>query len=51
MEGIDILGSKDEKQTSYLKDDLEVLFLPYPDIFDSDLKFFLKILHLKKKKN
>ena len=50
MEGIDILGSKDEKQTSYLKDDLEVLFLPYPDIFDSDLKFFLKILHLKKKK-
>ena len=26
MEGIDILGSKDEIQTSYLKDDLEVFF-------------------------
>ena len=36
--GIDILGSKDETQTSYLKDDLEVFFLGYPDIFDSDLK-------------
>ena len=26
MGGIDILGSKDETQTSYLKDDLEVCF-------------------------
>ena len=34
MEGIDILGSKDETQSSYLKDDLEVFFLGYPDIFD-----------------
>ena len=46
MEGIDILGSKDETQTFYLKDDLEVFFLGYPDVFDSDLK----ILYLKKKK-
>ena len=29
MEGIDILGSKDETQTFYLKDDLEVFFLVY----------------------
>ena len=50
MDGVDILGSKDETQTSYLKDDLEVFFLGYPDIFDSDLKRFLKILRLKKKK-
>ena len=28
-EGIDILGSKDETQTFYLKDDLEVFFLVY----------------------
>ena len=34
MEGIDILGSKNETQTSYLKDDLEAFFLGYPDIFD-----------------
>ena len=27
MGGIDILGSKDETQASYLKDDLEVFFL------------------------
>ena len=40
MEAIDILGSKDEIQTSYLKDDLEVFSLGYPDIFDSDLKIF-----------
>ena len=38
MEGIDILGSKDETQCSYLKDDLEVFFLVCPDIFDPDLK-------------
>ena len=50
MEGIDILGSEDESQTSYLKDDFEVLFLGYPDIFDSDLKNLFKILHLKKKR-
>ena len=46
IEGIDVLGSKDETQTFYLKDDLEVFFLGYPDVFDSDLK----ILYLKKKK-
>ena len=51
MEGIDILRSKDETQTFYLKDDLEELFLGYPDIFDSYLKnLFLKILRLKKKR-
>ena len=38
MEGIDILGSKDETQTAYLKDDLEVFFLGYPGVFDSDSK-------------
>ena len=37
-EGIDILGPKDETQSSYLEDDLELCFLGYPDIFDSDLK-------------
>ena len=38
MEGNDILGSRDEIQTPYLKDDLEVFFLGYPDMSDSDLK-------------
>ena len=42
MEGIDILWSKDETQTSYLEDDFELFFLGYPDIFDSDLKEFFK---------
>ena len=51
MEGIDILRSKDETQTFYLKDDLEDFILGYPDIFDSYLKnLFLKILRLKKKR-
>ena len=49
MEGIDILGSKNETHTFYLKDDLEVFFLDYSDIFDSDLKD-LKMLRLKKKR-
>ena len=50
MEGIDVLGSKDKTQTSYLKDDLEVFFLGYPDIFDSDLKeFFLYFASEEKK--
>ena len=40
MDGVDILGSKDETQTSYLKHDLEVFFLGYPDIFGPDLKKF-----------
>ena len=48
MGGIDILGSKDETQTSYLKDDLEVFFLGYPDIFDSDFKFFKNIASQEK---
>ena len=49
MDGIDILGSKDETQTSYLKDDLEVFFLGSPRIFDSDLKrFFENILSRKR---
>ena len=51
MVGIDILGSKDETQTSYLKDDLEVFFLGYPDIFDSDLKEFFENLSSERKKN
>ena len=50
MEGIDILGSKDETQTSYLKDDLEVFFLGYPDIFDSDSKKFFENIAPEEKK-
>ena len=33
MEGIHILGSKDETQTSYLKDDLEMFFFVVIQIF------------------
>ena len=51
MEGIDILGSKDETQSSYLKDDLEVFFLGYPDIFDSDLKEFFENFASEEKKS
>ena len=51
MEGIDVLGSKDKTQNSYLKDDLEVFFLGYPDIFDSDLKEFFENLSSERKKN
>ena len=51
IEGIDILGSKDERQTSYLKDDLEVFFLGYPDIFDSDLKRFFETIASEEKEN
>ena len=42
MECIGILRPEDETQTSYFKDDLEVFFLRYPDIFDSDLKYFFE---------
>ena len=51
MDGIDILGSKDETQTSYLKDDLEVFFLGYPDIFDSDLKKLFENIASQEKEN
>ena len=51
MEGIHILGSKDETQTSYLKDDLEVFFLGYPDAFDSDLKKLFENFASQEKKN
>ena len=51
MEAIDILGSKDEIQTSYLKDDLEVFFFGYPDIFDSDLKNFFENIASQEKEN
>ena len=51
MVGTDILGSKDETQNSYLKDDLEVFFLGYPDIFDSDLKKFFENIASEEKKN
>ena len=36
IEGIYLLGSTDETEASYLKDDLEVFFLGYPEIFDSE---------------
>ena len=42
MECIGILRPEDETQTSYFKDDLEVFFLRYPNIFDSDLKYFFE---------
>ena len=51
MEVVDILGSKDETQTSYLKDDLEVLFLGYPDIFGADLKNFSENIVSQEKEN
>ena len=51
MAGTDILGWKDETQNSYLKDDLEVFFLGYPDIFDSDLKKFFEKIASEEKKN
>ena len=51
MVGIDILGSKDETQTSYLKDDLKDVFLGYPDIFDSDLKSFFENIASQGKEN
>ena len=51
IEDIDILGSKDERQTSYLKDDLEVFFLGYPNIFDSDLKRFFETISSQEKEN
>ena len=50
MEDIDILGSKDETQTSYLKDDLELFFFGYPDIFDSDSKKFFENIAPEEKK-
>ena len=51
MDGIDILGSKDETQTSYLKDDLEVFFLGYPNIFGPDLKKFSENIISQEKEN
>ena len=51
MEVVDILGSKDETQTSYLKDDLEVFFLGYPDIFGADLKKFSENIVSQEKEN
>ena len=51
MNGVDILGSKDETQTSYLKDDLEVFFLGYPDIFGPDLKKFSENIVSQEKEN
>ena len=40
--GINILELKNETQTSYLEDDLEVFFLDCPDIFHLDLKEFFE---------
>ena len=39
------------KQTFYLKDDLEVFFLGYPDTFDSDLKNFFENIASQEKEN
>ena len=51
MEVVDILGSKDETQTSYLKDDLEVFFFGYPHIFGADLKKFSENIVSQEKEN
>ena len=51
IEGIDILGSKDETQTSYWKDDLEMFFFGYPGIFDPDLKKFFENIASQEKEN
>ena len=42
MKFINILEPKNETETSYLEDDLEVFFLGYPDFFDLDLEEFFK---------
>ena len=49
MEGIDSLGSKDEKQTFYSKDDLGTFFQFFPDIFDSYFKEFFENNEAEKK--
>ena len=48
-----ILESKNETKTcfTYLKGKLDEFTKLRPSLFDSDLKIFLKILRLKKKKN
>ena len=51
MEGINILGVKDETQASCLEDDLEVVFLGYLDILNSDLKEFFKNIASEEKEN
>ena len=51
IECIDTLWSKDETQTFYLKDDLEVFVLGYPDIFYSGLKVFLKNIASQEEEN
>ena len=51
MECTGILRPEDETQAPYFKDDLEVFFLRYPDIFDSDLKYFFENIASQEKQN
>ena len=51
MKCIDILWSKDETQTFYLKDDLEVFVLGYPDIFNSGLRVFFENIASQEEEN
>ena len=53
MKGINILESKNEIQTSveYLKNNTEVFFLGYPDIFDSHLKELFNYIASEQEKN
>ena len=53
MKGINILEPKNKTQTSfeYLKNNIDELFLGYPDIFDSDLKEFFKDIASEEEEN
>ena len=53
MKGIDILGSKNETQTSsgYLKNNKDEFFGSFPNIFDSDLKEFFNHIASEDEKN
>ena len=51
IKGINILELKNETQTSYLEDDLEVFFLGCPDVFDLDLKEFFENIASEEKQS
>ena len=51
IKGINILRLKNETQTFYLEDDLEVFFLGCPDVFDLDLKEFFENIASEEKQS
>ena len=51
IKGINILRLKNEIQTFYLEDDLEVFFLGCPDVFDLDLKEFFENIASEEKQS